>query len=167
MFSNSRPAQAGKLDAFAQALKDQGAQFYGAFWCPHCQDQKKIFGTSKQYLPYVECSNPNQSMNQLCIGKNIESYPTWTFRDGITVNSEAEPTVCLPKPGVEGEPAICSTGSSKNGKTWFFPAHKFSIRSATDPIREGAIWKFPADAATQGELPLEFLAQQIGFTLPE
>ncbi len=30
-----------KYDAFAQYLKDKGAVFYSAFWCPHCQDQKK------------------------------------------------------------------------------------------------------------------------------
>ena len=36
----------GKLDGFAQCLKDKGAIFYGAFWCPHCQNQKKMFGRS-------------------------------------------------------------------------------------------------------------------------
>jgi thiol-disulfide isomerase/thioredoxin len=34
----------GELDEFAECLKSKGAVFYGAFWCPHCQDQKKLFG---------------------------------------------------------------------------------------------------------------------------
>ena len=49
----------GQYDAFAQCLKDKGAIFYGAFWCPHCQNQKAMFGKSVQFLPYVECSTPD------------------------------------------------------------------------------------------------------------
>ena len=30
----------GKLDVFARCLKEKQAVFYGAFWCPHCQNQK-------------------------------------------------------------------------------------------------------------------------------
>ena len=46
----------GKYDTFAKALTTGGVEFYGAFWCPHCQAQKALFGDSKKYLPYVECS---------------------------------------------------------------------------------------------------------------
>ncbi len=28
----------------AQHLKQTEAKFYGAFWCPHCHDQKQLFG---------------------------------------------------------------------------------------------------------------------------
>ncbi|HEY9888334.1 MAG TPA: hypothetical protein V6D02_08030, partial [Candidatus Obscuribacterales bacterium] len=28
----------------AQHLTAQGATMYGAFWCPHCADQKELFG---------------------------------------------------------------------------------------------------------------------------
>ena len=69
----------GKLDGFTQCLKDKGAIFYGAFWCPHCQATKKQFGNSEKLLPYVECSNPDgQSQTQICIDKGIKQYPTWT-----------------------------------------------------------------------------------------
>ena len=54
--SSSAPAGPGKYDAFAQCLKDKGAVFYGAFWCPNCQEQKKLFDSSIKLLPYVECS---------------------------------------------------------------------------------------------------------------
>src|SRR3989338_4206413 len=78
--ANSEP---GKLDQFAQCLKDRGAVFYGAFWCPHCQNQKAMFGASQKLLPYVECSTTDgKGQLQLCKDKNIEGYPTWAFADG-------------------------------------------------------------------------------------
>src|SRR3989338_5665230 len=47
MYQDSIP---GKYDDFTKCLKDKGAIFYGAFWCPHCQKQKSLFGKSKKYL---------------------------------------------------------------------------------------------------------------------
>ena len=38
----------GELDQFALCLGDKGAVFYGAFWCPHCQNQKKMFKMLKK-----------------------------------------------------------------------------------------------------------------------
>lgn len=74
------PGKAGKLDAFATCIKDSGTKFYGAFWCPHCRNQKALFGSSVKLLPYIECSNPDgQSQNQLCNSVGIQSYPTWVF----------------------------------------------------------------------------------------
>ena len=76
-------SQPGKHDAFASCLADSGAKFYGAFWCPHCQEQKAMFGKSEKLLPYEECSQPSgQGQLQVCIDKQIESYPTWEFGDG-------------------------------------------------------------------------------------
>jgi hypothetical protein len=42
-------------DAFARCLTDRGVKMYGAWWCPHCQEQKEKFGASFEYVPYVEC----------------------------------------------------------------------------------------------------------------
>lgn len=79
----------GKLDSFAQCLKDKGAVYYGAFWCPHCQATNKMFGKSKRLLPYVECSTPNgQGQLQVCKDKNINGYPTWIFADGSILTGE-------------------------------------------------------------------------------
>lgn len=92
----------GIYDEFATCLKDKGAVFYGAFWCPHCQAQKKLFGSSQKLLPYVECSTPDgQSQTPACIEKGIASYPTWEFADGTKLNGEiplatlAEKTSCV------------------------------------------------------------------------
>jgi thiol-disulfide isomerase/thioredoxin len=79
----------GKLDAFATCLGDKGAKFYGAFWCPHCQAQKALFGNSVKKLPYVECSLPDgQTRTPICIEKEITSYPTWILKDGTKLNGE-------------------------------------------------------------------------------
>ena len=81
--------QPGVLDGFAQCLKDKGAIFYGAYWCPHCQAQKKLFGVSAKLLPYVECSTPDgKNQTQICIDEKIESYPTWVFPSGEKYTGE-------------------------------------------------------------------------------
>lgn len=98
----SSGATSTKYDAFAICLKDQGATFYGAFWCPHCQSQKKMFGSSQKLLPYVECSNPDgKTQTPICIDKKIAKYPTWEFADGSRVDTSmsleelAERTSCV------------------------------------------------------------------------
>jgi hypothetical protein len=84
-----RETAAGELDGFAQCVKDSGATFYGAFWCPHCQAQKRAFGSSARLLPYVECSMPDgKTRTAACLEKNIESYPTWEFKDGTRETGE-------------------------------------------------------------------------------
>ena len=84
--ANSKP---GKLDEFTQCLKDKGAVFYGAFWCPHCQNQKAMFGKSAKLLPYTECSTPNgKDQLAVCKEKNITGYPTWEFADGSRESGE-------------------------------------------------------------------------------
>lgn len=98
-YSNSQP---GPLDGFASCLGEKGATFYGAFWCPHCANQKKLFGNSAKKLPYVECAIPgNQSaIAPACAEAKVEGYPTWTFADGTRLTGEqtlqdlAEKTGC-------------------------------------------------------------------------
>lgn len=74
---------------FAQCLADKGALFYGAFWCPHCQAQKKLFGDAQKLLPYVECSTADgNGQTQICKEKGITGYPTWIFADGSKAEGE-------------------------------------------------------------------------------
>ncbi len=167
LYFGLKPEAPSKYDSFAQSLTEKGAVFYGAFWCPHCQVQKAEFGTAKQYLPYVECSNPDQSQTQICIDKKIESYPTWTFQSDVTLNSDTDPLVCDIKTADKEEPEACADRSSEYFKTWFFAGHSFSVKSSTDPVKERNTWKFPVGTQFSGEIPMEFLAEQIGFTLPQ
>ncbi|MEM3063796.1 MAG: hypothetical protein QW177_00325 [Candidatus Nitrosotenuis sp.] len=68
---------------FAQCLSDRGLTLYGASWCPHCQQQREMFGASQKYLNYVECSSPDgKSQTATCQIKNINTYPTWELPDG-------------------------------------------------------------------------------------
>ncbi len=68
----------------AQCLSAKGVKFYGAFWCPHCTDQKKLFGTAAAAaLPYIECDPRGQNPNpRACIKAEVEAYPTWITPDG-------------------------------------------------------------------------------------
>jgi len=92
--------QPGKFDMFAQCLKENGAVFYGTFWCQHCQNQKALFGKSAKGLPYVECSMPDgRSQLAICKDKNIESYPTWEFNDGSRRSGELSLTQLAKKTG--------------------------------------------------------------------
>ena len=78
----------GKYDTFAQCLTDNDVTFFGAFWCPHCQTQKNLFGGSMKNVNYVECSLPDKKgQTQICIDENIETYPTWEFKDGTRVDN--------------------------------------------------------------------------------
>ena len=78
-------SQPGQYDAFASCIAQSGVKFYGAFWCPHCQAQKEMFGKSVDKLPYVECSTPDgNSQTQVCIDKGIKEYPTWVTKTGST-----------------------------------------------------------------------------------
>ena len=73
----------GKYDDFAKCLTANGAVMYGAFWCPHCKDQKAEFGKSFKYVTYIECAeagNPNVQ-TQVCRDAKVSSYPTWEFAD--------------------------------------------------------------------------------------
>lgn len=74
------------LDGFAQCLKSKGAKMYGAWWCPHCADQKEMFGYAFQYVNYTECSPEGlKTMNDTCKQAGIKGYPTWQFADGSRV----------------------------------------------------------------------------------
>ncbi len=73
----------GKYDDFAKCLSASGAKMYGASWCPHCKEQKEMFGKSWQYMEYVECSTPDgNEFLEVCQKANITQYPTWAFGDG-------------------------------------------------------------------------------------
>jgi uncharacterized membrane protein/glutaredoxin len=67
------------VKGLAEHLAKSDAKFYGASWCPHCQEQKKLFGSSVKRLPYVECSpgGPQAPQAAVCKDKDIQSYPTW------------------------------------------------------------------------------------------
>ncbi len=68
-----------QLQALAIHLADKGVKFYGAYWCPRCQEQKAVFEASAKRLPYIECSSGGRgsALTQACVEAKIKSYPTW------------------------------------------------------------------------------------------
>src|ERR1041385_2386725 len=71
------------LDEFAKCVTKKGAKMYGAWWCPHCADQKELLGYAFQYINYVECTPPSQrTINDACKQAGIKNFPTWQFADG-------------------------------------------------------------------------------------
>lgn len=74
----------GAYDNFAKCLAESGAVMYGAYWCPHCQNEKKAFGDSFRFVPYVECTEEVQK----CIAAGIEGYPTWILPGNVRLEGE-------------------------------------------------------------------------------
>ncbi len=78
-----------ELDAFATCLTESGARMFGAYWCSHCNKQKEDFGSSWQYIDYVECSLPAAAgQTEICAKEEITGYPTWEFGDGKRLSGE-------------------------------------------------------------------------------
>ena len=73
LLSACAPGQPGKADVLAQCLTQEGAVMYGTEWCPHCTAQKEMFGSSFQYVTYVDCDKNRQA----CINAGVKGYPTW------------------------------------------------------------------------------------------
>jgi uncharacterized membrane protein/glutaredoxin len=85
--------------ALALHLSQRGAKMYGVYWCPHCIEQKELFGASARRLPYVECSTGGQGSRQAsaCQAAGIRLYPTWIiggqrFQEVLTLTRLAELT---------------------------------------------------------------------------
>lgn len=71
------------LQALAECLKQKGMKFYGASWCGWCNKQKELFGEAAQYLPYIECSDPEtEELTSECQEAGITGFPTWELPDG-------------------------------------------------------------------------------------
>ncbi|GFE68452.1 vitamin K epoxide reductase family protein [Chroococcus sp. FPU101] len=68
--------------ALAKHLNSIGAKEYGAFWCPHCYEQKQLFGKEAfKSLNYVECDpQGNNPQTQVCRDAGIKGFPTWEIK---------------------------------------------------------------------------------------
>ncbi|MFO7764335.1 MAG: vitamin K epoxide reductase family protein [Wenzhouxiangellaceae bacterium] len=78
-----QPPEDPRMKALATHLDESGARYYGAFWCPSCQEQSRMFGRSADRLPYVECT-PNGRAGGMafeCVAADISGYPTWIIDD--------------------------------------------------------------------------------------
>lgn len=72
------------IENLAKCLTAKGVVMYGAYWCPHCQAQKKMFGDGFKYINYVECTKDIKK----CQANKIDGYPTWIFKNGERLKGE-------------------------------------------------------------------------------
>lgn len=76
----AEPKAPGKYAEVAKCLTQKGVIMYGAYWCPHCLNQKKFFGDDVQFVTYQECDDQGIGGNhKLCLERGVTSYPTWIF----------------------------------------------------------------------------------------
>jgi hypothetical protein len=69
-----------RYDAFAKCLTARQAKMYGAYWCPHCADQKEMFGRSFRYVNYVECAiKGSREIAAACKAAGVQHFPSWQF----------------------------------------------------------------------------------------
>ena len=100
LYLKTAPPPNGTYDALARCIASTTTKFYGAFWCPHCADQKREFGDAAKYLPYVECSLPDASgETAACKTIGVEHYPTWIFPDGSRLEGVVSPQELANKAG--------------------------------------------------------------------
>lgn len=71
-----------KYDHFAQCLASKQAKMYGLYWCPHCIEQKQMFGDAFHYVPYVECAiKGSRELATPCKIAGVKLFPSWQFGD--------------------------------------------------------------------------------------
>lgn len=90
--------------ALAEHLTASGARMYTAYWCPHCHEQKELFGkqaTAK--LTIIECApDGRNSQTKLCESKNIQGYPTWEINGKLDSGFKTLPDLAL-RSGFKGQ----------------------------------------------------------------
>jgi hypothetical protein len=69
-----------KYDAFAKCLAAKQTKMYGLYWCPHCIEQKEMFGDAFHNVPYVECAIKGSSeLAPECKVAGLKLFPSWQF----------------------------------------------------------------------------------------
>ena len=111
------PADAAAVTQLAECLTQKGAKMYGAYWCPHCQQQKKDFGDAFAKVDYVECSpqgTPQGQQAQVCTDAGVKNYPTWIFPDGSRQTGELSFADLAAKSGCAFAPSAAAPAPAAN-----------------------------------------------------
>lgn len=72
--------------ALARHLKKVGVKEYGAYWCPHCYEQKQLFGKpAYKELDYIECTPDGKNgQPQVCKDAGVKFFPSWKIKGELT-----------------------------------------------------------------------------------
>ena len=67
--------------ALARHLNQIGAKEYIAWWCPHCHEQKQLFGKEAySKINHIECDPSGKNPRpDLCSAAKIQSFPSWVI----------------------------------------------------------------------------------------
>eukprot|EP00816_Leptocylindrus_hargravesii_P002905 CAMPEP_0196819528 /NCGR_PEP_ID=MMETSP1362-20130617/70984_1 /TAXON_ID=163516 /ORGANISM="Leptocylindrus danicus, Strain CCMP1856" /LENGTH=175 /DNA_ID=CAMNT_0042198059 /DNA_START=309 /DNA_END=836 /DNA_ORIENTATION=+ len=88
---------------------------YGAFWCPHCQRQKEMFGREAWAIMrsndrYVECdargADGGKAGAAVCLAKGIDGFPSWRSSNksnGLVMSGEMSLAEIARKSGYPGK----------------------------------------------------------------
>ena len=65
--------------SLAKHLASKGAVMYSAYWCPHCYEQKQLFGKEAfKEVGKIECDPKGIApAPQKCVDAKIRAFPTW------------------------------------------------------------------------------------------
>ena len=89
-----------RYDGFAKCLASKQAKMYGLYWCPHCIEQKEMFGKSFQYVPYVECAiKGSHDLAPACSAAGVKLFPSWQFGTNPPIEGVFTPQVLSSQTG--------------------------------------------------------------------
>jgi uncharacterized membrane protein len=105
IFGQLPVAEDPQVRALAEHLAKTNAKFYGAVWCPHCAEQKDLFGASADRLPYIEGHPQGRKGPRAvaCEDAGIMVYPTWII-GGRRIEGIISPTQLAELSGFKGAP---------------------------------------------------------------
>ena len=90
-----------RYDDFAKCLASKQTKMYGLYWCPHCAEQKEMFGKAFRYVPYVECAiKGSRELAPECTAAKVTLFPSWQFgastpKEGVfPLNELSDKTGC-------------------------------------------------------------------------
>ena len=87
----------------AKHLTSVEAKMYGAFWCPHCFEQKQVLGKEAvKEITYIECDPRGKNPQpEACQAAGIRSYPSWEI-NGNQLSGAQEPETLAQESGYTG-----------------------------------------------------------------
>jgi hypothetical protein len=102
VFAAGRYYKNHKYDSFAKCLSSKNAKMYGLYWCSHCADQKREFGSSFRYVTYIECATADDphELTPACKAAGAKLFPSWQFgsdlpKEGVlSLEALSEKTGC-------------------------------------------------------------------------
>lgn len=111
----SAPPKDSQYAEIAKCLTDKGVIFYGAYWCPHCQNQKKMFGDDIRYIKYVECDPKGENAKpEECAKAGVQRFPSWFFPGQGLTTGEQKPEDLAKKANCDVPATSASTQATQS-----------------------------------------------------